>query len=194
LRAQRLGYADSLRAVEALVPKKSAGLLLYRDGESGVEVLLVHPGGPFWAKKDDGAWSIPKGEFGDEEEPLEAAVRECEEEMGTVVTGDFVALEPIRQPSGKVVYAWAVRSEFDPATLRSNSFSMEWPPRSGRQQEFPEVDRAAWLTLAEAKRKITKGQVPLLDQLAAKLGRVLEGPSPGGTGPGHQQRSLFDQD
>lgn len=150
--------------------KKSAGLLLFRDTPHGVEVLLVHPGGPFWAKKDDGSWSIPKGEFSDDEEPLSAATREFEEEMGRPAVGDFLPLEPVKQPSGKLVFAWAVCSDFDPAGLRSNMFSMEWPPKSGRQQEFPEIDKAAWFEVEAARRKILKGQAPFLDQL---LNRVL---------------------
>jgi predicted NUDIX family NTP pyrophosphohydrolase len=145
--------------------KKSAGLLLYRDSAAGVEVLLVHPGGPFWARKDDGAWSIPKGEFEDGEDPLDAAKREFEEETGTRPEGEFTALDAIKQPGGKVVHAWAVRSDFDPASLRSNTFSMEWPPRSGRRAEFPEVDRAGWFSLDDARRKILKGQAGFLDQL-----------------------------
>jgi predicted NUDIX family NTP pyrophosphohydrolase len=151
------------------VTKQSAGLLLYRETARGVEVLLVHPGGPFWAKKDDGAWSIPKGAFEEGEDPLRAALRECEEELGASVTGDFLPLEPIRQPSRKTVHAWAVTSDFDPALLRSNTFSMEWPPRSGKLREFPEVDRAEWFGLAEARRKILPGQTPFLDQLVERL-------------------------
>src|SRR5205807_8201425 len=120
--------------------KKSAGLLLFRETAAGLEVLLVHPGGPFWAKKDDGSWSIPKGEFEDGEEPLAAAKREFEEEMGVPATGEFMLLKPLKQPSGKLVFAWAVRSDFDPSRLKSNMFSMEWPPKSGLQREFPEVD------------------------------------------------------
>jgi predicted NUDIX family NTP pyrophosphohydrolase len=145
--------------------KKSAGLLLYRKTAEGLEVLLVHPGGPFWAKKDDGAWSIPKGEFVEEEDPLAAAKREFEEETGVQPAGEFVPLTPLKQPGGKLVFAWAVRSDFDPSKLKSNTFSMEWPPRSGRQQEFPEVDRAAWFGIEAARRKILKGQAPFLDQL-----------------------------
>lgn len=146
------------------MPRKSAGLLLFRRRER-LEVLLVHPGGPLWAKKDEGAWSIPKGEIDPGEDPLAAARREFEEELGSSVAGDFVALDPIRQASGKLVYAWAVEADFDPATFASGTFSMEWPPRSGRQQEFPEVDRAEWFTIDEAKRKINTAQVALLDQL-----------------------------
>ena len=149
--------------------KKSAGLLLFRDVSGTVEVLLVHPGGPFWAKKDEAAWSIPKGEFSDDEDPFHAARREFEEEMAEAVTGDFVALQPRRQAGGKVVHAWAVKSDFDPARLRSNTFSIEWPPRSGRQQVFPEIDRAAWFPLDAARAKISKGQVAFLDELERKL-------------------------
>jgi len=147
------------------VARKSAGLLLFRRTPSGVEVLLVHPGGPLWAKKDEGAWSIPKGEIDANEEPLAAARREFEEELGSPVSGEFIALAPIRQASGKVVHAWAVEGDFDPATFTSAMFSMEWPPRSGRQQEFPEVDRAEWFSLDDARRKINKAQIELLDQL-----------------------------
>jgi predicted NUDIX family NTP pyrophosphohydrolase len=153
--------------------KKSAGLLLFRDVAGYLEVLLVHPGGPLWAKKDEGFWSIPKGEFGDTEEPLAAAQREFEEETGTALMphGNFIPLAPLRQPSGKVVFAWAVRGDFDPAQLRSNTFSMEWPLKSGRQQEFPEVDRAAWLPIGTAMLKILKGKMPFLLELQEKLDR-----------------------
>ena len=147
------------------MPKKSAGLLLFRRRDR-LEVLLVHPGGPLWAKKDEGAWSIPKGEIDADEDPLRAARREFAEELGSDVSGEFIALHPIRQASGKLVYAWAIESEFDTATFRSGTFSMEWPPRSGRQQEFPEVDRAEWFPIAAARVKINPGQIPLLDQLA----------------------------
>jgi predicted NUDIX family NTP pyrophosphohydrolase len=156
-------------ALERDMPKRSAGLLLFRGASGAIEVLLVHPGGPFWAKKDDGAWSIPKGEFSDDEDPLQAAVREFKEETGETVAGDFVALESQRQAGGKVVQAWAVRADFDPARLRSNTFSIEWPPRSGRQQLFPEIDRAEWFPLDVARAKIVKGQVGFLDELASKL-------------------------
>lgn len=149
------------------MPKQSAGLLLFRESRGRIEVLLVHPGGPFWARKDAGAWSIPKGEFDADEEPLAAARREFEEETGQAVTGEFVALQPVRQRSGKIVHAWAVRADLDPARLRSNTFTMEWPPKSGQLREFPEVDRAAWFTLDEAREKIQPGQRPLLDQLEA---------------------------
>jgi len=149
--------------------KKSAGILLYREAAGRLEVLLVHPGGPFWAGKDEGAWSIPKGEFEDVEEPLVAARREFEEEIGMAVDGDFIPLEPLRQPGGKMVFVWAVQGDFDPAQLKSNTFPMEWPLHSGRRQEFPEVDRAAWLPIEAAIRKIVKGQMPFLLQFQEKL-------------------------
>jgi predicted NUDIX family NTP pyrophosphohydrolase len=151
-----------------VMPKASAGVLLFRRKTHGVEVLLVHPGGPLWARKDEGAWSIPKGEIDTGEDPLAAARREFEEELGSPVSGEFIELAPVRQASGKMVHAWAVEGDFDPATLTGGSFSMEWPPRSGRQQQFPEVDRAEWFTLDQAKRKINKGQIPLLDQLNSR--------------------------
>ncbi|MET0293103.1 MAG: NUDIX domain-containing protein [Steroidobacteraceae bacterium] len=149
--------------------KKSAGLLLFRHRRSEVEVLLAHPGGPFWAKKDDGAWSIPKGQLDDDEDPLAAAVRECHEELGVLVTGDFVPLAPIRQPGGKLVLAWAQEGDFEPQTLVSNTFELEWPPRSGRLQLFPEVDRAGWFSMDEARIKLLEAQRPLLDQLTSYI-------------------------
>jgi predicted NUDIX family NTP pyrophosphohydrolase len=151
------------------MPKISTGLLLYRARQGKPEVFIVHPGGPFWAKKDAGAWSIPKGEPGPGEGLLAAARREFQEEIGLDIDGRFRALSPVRQPSGKVVYAWAVEGDCDANAIRSNFFEMEWPPRSGRRQEFPEVDRAAWLDLANARIKITKGQLGLLDQLERLL-------------------------
>ena len=152
--------------------KRSAGLLLFRESAAGLEVLLVHPGGPFWAKKDDGAWSIPKGEFGDDEEALTAAKREFEEEMGAPPTGDFIPLEPVRQPGGKLVFAWALQADFDTSRVKSNMFSMEWPPKSGRKQEFPEIDRAGWFPIETARTKILKGQAGLLDQLLDRRGSL----------------------
>jgi predicted NUDIX family NTP pyrophosphohydrolase len=153
------------------MPKKSAGLLLYRaDPDAGIEVLLVHPGGPFWRKKDEGAWTIPKGEFDDREEPLAAARREFKEELGwPPPAGDYLELKPIKQKGGKIVHAWAVRGEFDPLTLESNKFTCEWPPNSKRMQEFPEVDRAEWFTPETAKRKILAAQASLIDQLIELL-------------------------
>jgi len=151
------------------MPKISAGLLLYRVHQRATEAFLVHPGGPFWAKKDAGAWSIPKGEAAPGEDLLAAARREFQEETGLRIDGYFRALSPVRQPGGKVVHAWAVVGECDADAIHSNSFQMEWPPKSGRRQEFPEVDRAAWLDLATARVKIAKGQVGLLDQLERLL-------------------------
>lgn len=153
--------------------KHSAGILMYRSREDSLEVFLVHPGGPFWAKKDDGAWSIPKGEFDVEnEDPLEAAKREFEEETGIALEGDFVPLDTLKQSSMKIVHAWAVEGDCDAAKIKSNTFSMEWPPRSGKQQEFPEVDRAGWFDIETAKIKILKGQRALIDRLIGKLEKV----------------------
>jgi predicted NUDIX family NTP pyrophosphohydrolase len=142
---------------------------MYRRGGQGVEVLLVHPGGPFWASKNRGAWSIPKGEFTPGEDSLAAARREFEEETGLPAEGAAVALAPIRQKGGKIVHAFAVEGDVDPSQLESNRFMIEWPPRSGRQQEFPEVDRAGWFGLAEAREKLLASQQGLLDQLVELL-------------------------
>ena len=151
--------------------KLSAGILFYRRREDGVEVLLVHPGGPFWARRDEGAWSIPKGEFVEGEEDAElAARREFTEETGWTFEGPLQPLGRIRQAGGKVVVAFAAEADFDPATLVSNLFEMEWPPRSGRMQAFPEVDKAAWFALPEAADRILAGQRPLLDAVAALTG------------------------
>ena len=147
----------------------SAGLLLYRRRPS-LEVFLVHPGGPFWAKKDAGAWSVPKGEFEAGEDPLSAAIREFQEETGFSIDGEFRALVPVKQPSGKMIHAWMIDGECDAANVRSNHFTIEWPPKSGKMTEFPEVDRAAWFDLTEARVKLLPGQVPFLDQLVAALG------------------------
>jgi predicted NUDIX family NTP pyrophosphohydrolase len=148
----------------------SAGLLCYRTRDGTVEVFLVHPGGPFWARKDDGAWSIPKGEHLDGEEPLTAARREFAEETGfDVPTGALIPLAPLKQPSGKVISAWAVEADFDAAGIVSATFTVEWPPRSGLMREFPEVDRAGWFDLVAAERKLTPGQRPFLIDLAARL-------------------------
>lgn len=146
----------------------SAGILLYRRRGDAAEVLLVHPGGPFWAKKDLGAWSIPKGEVGAGEEPRECALRELGEELGSslgLTAEHLIELGSVRQKAGKVVHCWAAEGDFDPAELRSNTFAMEWPPRSGRQQEFPEVDRAEWFGLGRASEKINPAQVELLGRL-----------------------------
>lgn len=146
----------------------SAGILLYRRGAESLEVLLVHPGGPFWAKKDEGAWSIPKGEVENGEELRRCALRELEEELGasfSIPVDELIELGSVRQKSGKVVHCWAVECDFDPATLSSNTFSIEWPPRSGTQREFPEVDRAEWFVPEEARRKIISAQEIFLDRL-----------------------------
>ena len=143
---------------------------MYRRRDGQVEVLLIHPGGPFWTRKDDGAWSIPKGEFTDEEAPFDAALREFQEETGFTASGDFVALEPIRQAGGKIVHAWVVEGDCDAAAVKSNTFSMEWPAHSGQRRTFPEVDRAGWFSLAQAEVKILNSQRPLLEQLRAILG------------------------
>ena len=151
------------------MPKTSAGLLMYRRNGGTLEVLLVHPGGPFWAKKDLGAWSVPKGECDPGEDELQAARREVNEETGLTPDGPFAALQSVKQPSGKLVVAWAVEFDCNPANITSNTFSMEWPPRSGKRAEFPEVDRAAWFRLEEARSRIQPGQRPLLDQLERLL-------------------------
>ena len=144
--------------------RRSAGIVLHRAGDGGPEVLLVHPGGPFWAKKDDGAWSIPKGEYEPDEDALACALREFEEETGTRLdAAELVDLGAVVQKAGKEVRAWAVRGDLDPATVRSNSFTMEWPPRSGRRQEFPEIDRAEWFTLDAARVKLVVRRAPIHD-------------------------------
>lgn len=143
---------------------------MYRCREGALEVFLVHPGGPFWAKKDLGAWSIPKGEFNPGDDPLEAAKREFQEETGCIAEGEFRPLGSVKQAGGKVVHAWAVEGDCDPSRIRSNTFSIEWPPHSGKQQEFPEVDRAAWLSIEDARQKILKGQMPLIESLRVVLG------------------------
>lgn len=149
--------------------KRSAGILLHRPGPAGPEVLLVHPGGPFWASRDDGAWSIPKGEVDADEEPLAAARRELAEETGFAAPGTAVALTPVRQKSGKLVLAFAVAGDADVTKLVSNFIQLAWPPRSGQWVEVPEVDRAGWFDLPAARRKILTGQLPLLDELATLL-------------------------
>lgn len=153
------------------MPKLSAGLVAYRRIGAELEVLLVHPGGPFWAKKDDGAWSVPKGEYEPGEDPLAVARREFEEEIGQTPPGESEPawLGELRQPSGKVVSAWAIEGDLDVSEVRSNSFEMEWPPRSGRTQEFPEVDRAGWFGLETARNKILRGQLGFLDRLEELL-------------------------
>jgi predicted NUDIX family NTP pyrophosphohydrolase len=151
------------------MPQRSAGILLYRRRGGVLEVLLVHPGGPFWAGKDDGAWSIPKGECASGEDALAAARREFSEETGSQAEGEAVGLGSFRQSSAKIVDAWAIEGDFDPATLKSNTFALEWPPRSGRMREVPEVDRAAWFTPEDAARKLLKGQRQILDALLKQL-------------------------
>jgi predicted NUDIX family NTP pyrophosphohydrolase len=153
------------------MPNLSAGLLEYRWVDGEPEVLLVHPGGPYWAKKDDGAWSLPKGEYEPDEDPLEVARREFREELGVDPPDDEAPafLGEVRQAGGKRVTAWALPGDLDVEHVRSNTFTLEWPPRSGRTSEFPEVDRAGWFELEEARRKILRGQVPFLDRLAELL-------------------------
>ena len=151
--------------------RRSAGILLYRRRGDGVEVLLVHPGGPLWAGRDAGAWSIPKGEYTEGEDPLAAALREFEEETGQrPPEAKMIALGEVRQRGGKVVSAWAAPGDLDPAAVTSNTFSMEWPPRSGRRREFPEVDRAGWFDPATAREKLLAAQAELVDRLLAALG------------------------
>ena len=149
--------------------KQAAGILLYRRGPRGLEVLLAHPGGPLWARKDLGAWTLPKGQFNNDERPIAAAKREFEEEMGSPPPGEFVEIGSIKQPSGKVVHAFVAESDFDVSTVQSNLFSLEWPPKSGQRAQFPEVDRAGWFTIDEARQKILKGQQPFLDRLLTLL-------------------------
>ena len=150
--------------------RRSAGIVLYRAGDGGPEVLLVHPGGPFWAKKDLGAWSIPKGEYEPGEDPQACALREFEEETGTALPAQaLVELGAVVQKAGKEVTAWAAPGDLDPATVRSNTFTMEWPPRSGREQEFPEIDRAEWFALDEARAKLVAAQAELLDRLVERV-------------------------
>jgi predicted NUDIX family NTP pyrophosphohydrolase len=153
------------------MPRRSAGILLYRNGVDMPEVLLVHPGGPFWAKKDLGAWSIPKGEPEPGEDPRDCALREFAEELGSPPPGgELVELGEIRQRGGKVVTAWALEGDLDPETIHSDTFTLEWPPRSGVQREFPEVDRAAWFAPDEARRRLVPAQAELVDRLLERLG------------------------
>ncbi|TIR17350.1 MAG: NUDIX domain-containing protein [Mesorhizobium sp.] len=152
------------------MPQRSAGLLIHRRIAGVFEFLLVHPGGPFWARKDEGAWSIPKGLIGDNEDELEAAKREAEEELGVAIDGDFRPLGSYRQPGGKIVVAWSVEADVDTNAIRSNMFTMEWPPKSGRMKDFPEVDRVGWFSLPEAGVKILKGQRAMLDDFLERRG------------------------
>ena len=149
---------------------ESFGIVLYRWRQGEPQVLLVHMGGPYWSHRDAGAWTIPKGERESDEDPLGAARREFLEETGQPISGSFLPLTPIKQRSGKTVTAWAIEGEFEPSQLHSNLFSLEWPPRSGKMQQFPEVDRAAWFTPAEARTRMIEGQAALLDQLLSRLG------------------------
>ena len=145
--------------------KKSAGILPYRKSAGEVEVFLVHPGGPFWKNKDEHAWSVAKGELSDDEVPFNAALREFNEETGFMASGNFLELAPVKQPGGKLVFVWAVEADYDPASIRSNTFSLQWPPRSGKLIDVPEIDKAAWFPLSIARQKIHKGQLPVLLQL-----------------------------
>jgi predicted NUDIX family NTP pyrophosphohydrolase len=157
-----------------MASNRSAGILLFRRNGGETEFLLVHPGGPFWARKDAGAWTIPKGQIEDEEEPRACAIRELEEELGPAAQlnpEQLIELGSIRQRAGKLVEAWAAEADFDPASLASNTFTMEWPPRSGDQREFPEVDRAEWFDLATAREKAIAAQAELLDRLLERLDR-----------------------
>ena len=151
---------------------QSAGLLLFRQRDKKVQVLLAHPGGPFWSRKDQGVWTIPKGLIGPSESLLSAAQREFAEETGYRPGGEAIPLGSAKQPGGKVVHVWAIEEDWDPVDLRSNTFEMEWPPRSGRRQSFPELDRASWFGVAEARLKILKGQAAFLDHLLETLGRA----------------------
>ena len=151
---------------------QSAGVIAFRWRGDELEVFLVHPGGPFWQRKDEGAWSIPKGEFSEIETPEAAARREFSEETGFLLPQDLLALTPIVQSRSKVVHPFAVEADLDPDALRSNTFALEWPPRSGAMREFPEADRAAWFTIPEAHRKIIAGQRPILDELAERMKRA----------------------
>jgi predicted NUDIX family NTP pyrophosphohydrolase len=151
------------------MPKTSAGLLLYKRNNNVLQVFLVHPGGPFFAKKDSGAWSVPKGEIDEGEDALAAAKREFEEETGCRPEGNFILLSSVTQKSGKIVHAWAVEGDCDPRTIKSNAFTLEWPPKSGRMREFPEVDKAGWFTVDEAKEKINHAQAAFLEELMNRL-------------------------
>jgi predicted NUDIX family NTP pyrophosphohydrolase len=155
------------------VPRRSAGILLYRRSGDAVEVLLVHPGGPLWARRDTGAWSIPKGEYGDDENPQACALREFEEETGTALpAGDLIELGEVKQKGGKVVTAWAAEGDIDTDAVQSNTFTMEWPPRSGRTAEFPEIDRAGWFGFDLAREKLIPAQAELVERLAERLAQA----------------------
>ena len=145
--------------------KKSAGILMYKLVNAKPQLLLVHPGGPFWKNKDEGAWSLPKGEFADDEDPLEAARREFEEETGFACNGDFIELSPVKLKSGKTVYAWALENDIDIKKIKSNDFEIEWPPKSGKMQRFPEIDKAEWFSPVIARKKINSAQSAFIDEL-----------------------------
>lgn len=147
------------------MPRKSAGILVFKKIKDGLGILLVHPGGPFWSKKDLNSWSVPKGEFDENEEAFDAARREFKEETGFIPEGEFIRLEPVKQAGGKLVYTWAVEGDIDVSMIKSNLFKMEWPPKSGKFKEFPEIDRAEWFPIETAKTKIIKGQIPILENL-----------------------------
>lgn len=155
------------------MPNRSAGILLYRLRNKIPEVLLVHPGGPFWAKKDEGVWSIPKGEIEENENPFAAAIRETAEETGldlrTINTSSFIELSPVKIKSGKLIFIWGIEADFDTDEIKSNSFEMEWPPKSGQRKQFPEVDKAEWFPIEKAKVKVNKGQIAVLEELADKI-------------------------
>ena len=149
--------------------RKSAGILLYKTTNNSTEFFLVHPGGPFWKGKENGAWSIPKGEYPEDEKPLSAAKREFEEETGKKITGNFIELQPIKQKGGKLVYAWAVEGDINAAGIVSNTYKMEWPYKSGKWQNYPEVDKAGWFTAEEARQKINPAQAALIDDLLERI-------------------------
>ncbi|WP_153797092.1 NUDIX domain-containing protein [Foetidibacter luteolus] len=151
--------------------KQSAGILLFRKNKDGLQVMLAHPGGPFWAKKDAGAWSIPKGEFDDGEDILHAAQREFKEETGVELKGNFIPLQAVKQKNGKLVHAFALEGDMDVTTIASNTFTIEWPPHSGTMKEFPEIDRCSWFSVDEAKEKINPAQAALVDELALMMDR-----------------------
>jgi predicted NUDIX family NTP pyrophosphohydrolase len=152
------------------VPRTSAGIALFRRIDTGIEIFLAHPGGPFWRNKDEGAWTFPKGEYTGDEEPLTAARREFREEIGLDLDGDFIDLGAVKQSGGKIVRVFAVEGDCDPATIRSNTFKQVWPPKSGRYVEFPEVDRAGWFTPAQARKKLITAQAEFVDRLCDRLG------------------------
>jgi predicted NUDIX family NTP pyrophosphohydrolase len=152
-----------------MTSKQSAGILLFRENKAGLEVFLVHPGGPFWKNKDEGVWSIPKGELNEHEESLPAAIREFFEETGVLLSGEFIPLNPVRLKSGKKVFAWALEKDIDAENILSNNFEIEWPPKSGKMQSFPEVDRGEWFTVAQAKKKINDVQVAFINELENKI-------------------------